>query len=880
MADLIPRPTTHLLRHGAAACLLLLIAGTPSPARAQDAEHLFVFILDGIRADHGFDDPTHEFVGPLYHELAPQGSLLTYMEVRAQTVTLPAHQALVSGNYADYSGTTPYPERRRMGPRTPTLCEAYRVHSGADMDSCWIISNSDYLHDTVYGLMPGYGEDYSGSRSIFYEADPTDEWSWDELDVALAAGTIDLAVINLNETDLEGHREDWDAYTGAAAMASEDIVAFWERLQADPEYQDNTVLIVTSDHGRHLEGVETGWQGHGDECAGCRQVFMLALGPGVRQGFVSDMSCSFIDVAPTAAALMGFPFPYSRGRVLTEILEDGDEVDPGPGGAFRPTLARSGDVLVRMSEQQDTALADDEGAHRVLTEVSEDGGATWTETLTEAGGEIQHSPFAWTDGEVILAGWLEIASKGEAWVVRLRRLGPESQDWMEVAYLDMIAASTPVSNVHLEQQGELLYMVENNSRNRRVRIWSSDDLGLSWSDEFVMQQHERHFPRDLSHVEIDGTWVVVYAAHPNNDMNESDPNENTEIYWLRSDDAGVTWEGEAALTDDWSPSIQPVTALTPDGIIHVVFSDARSGEFQLYHSESTDDGASFSPPEQLTFGSIGAWEPAVAADGERLYVTWSQFEGRDDATVHVAALEDGSLVEERTLSAAGLVARTPHILPMGDCTSLVTWSEGDLSGAWQLAEARVDSAGIPATSATATLIDGEIVTGFAAGEVVLGIELTLEDGDRGVNRIEITGSEGVEFTGDAELYVFGDAADATATVDGQTLIVESDVNIDAEDAQIEVRFDVVPPAEPGAVGTLTVVLKQGLEACVTEVAADLELLAVEGTPDDDDTPGDDDDDTDGCECRADDAAAPGAVGALLALSGLVMVRRRRQSRDG
>lgn len=878
MAILRPLPAIRPLCWAAAAALLLVSLGTARPASAQNAEHLFIFILDGIRADHAFEDPSHQFVGPLYHELAPQGSLLTYMEVRAQTVTLPAHHVLVSGNYADYSGTTPYPERRTMGPRTPTLCEAYRAHSGAGEDSCWVISNSDYLHDTVFGLMPGYGQTLGGTRSIFYAEDPTDSWSWDEVDAAMAGGEIDLMVVNLNETDLEGHREDWDAYTGAASMASEGIVAFWERLQADPMYQDNSVLIVTSDHGRHLQGVETGWQGHGDECAGCRQVFMLAVGPGVRQGYVSDLSCSFLDVAPTAAALMGFPFPYSRGRVLTEILEQGDQVDPGPGGAFRPTLVRSADTVIRMSERQDTGLVDDEGAHRVLTEISEDGGETWTEHLTDAGGEIQHSPFAWTDGEVILAGWLEIESKGEAWVVRLRRLGPESQDWMEVAYLDMIAASTPASNVEIRQEGDLLYMVENNSRNRRVRIWSSDDLGLSWSEEFVMQQHERHFPRDLSHVEIDGTWVVVYSAHPNNDMDDNDPNENTEIYWLRTDDAGVTWEGEAAITDHVAPSIQPVMALTPDGVIHVVWSDRRNGEFQLHHSESTDDGASFSPAEQLTFGSLGAWEPVVAADGERLYVAWSQFDARDEATVHVAALEDGSLVDERTLSAAGNVARTPHILPMGDCTSLVTWSEGDLMGEWELTEERVTTAGIPATGATATMIDGEILTGFASDEVVLGLELTIGDEDRGVNRIEVTAPEGVEFTGEASLFVSGDAADGVASVEGQALIFEADVNIDTDGAEVELRFDVVAPAEPGELGSLEVVLQQGLEACVTEVDADLPLAAVEGGPDDDDTGGGDDDD--GCECRAGSTAAPGAMGVFLALLGLVTLRRYRQSRVG
>jgi MYXO-CTERM domain-containing protein len=177
------------------------------------------------------------------------------------------------------------------------------------------------------------------------------------------------------------------------------------------------------------------------------------------------------------------------------------------------------------------------------------------------------------------------------------------------------------------------------------------------------------------------------------------------------------------------------------------------------------------------------------------------------------------------------------------------------------------------------LVDGEIMTGFAKGEVVLGLELTIGEEDRGVNRIEVTATEDIEFTGTASLYVDGDAADGSATVDGQILVFEAEVNIDTDGAQLELRFDVVAPAEPGEMGSFHVVLKQGLEACATEVDADLPLVAVVGGPGDDDTPGDDDDDTDGCECRADTAAAPGAVGVVLALLGLATLRWRRQSRS-
>ena len=268
----------------------------------------------------------------------------------------------------------------------------------------------------------------------------------------------------------------------------------------------------------------------------------------------------------------------------------------------------------------------------------------------------------------------------------------------------------------------------------------------------------------------------------------------------------------------------------------------------------------------------------MTVDGERLYIAWSQFDARDEASVHVAALEDGSMVDERMLSTAGRVARTPQILPMGDCTSLVTWSEGDLSSAWELAEARISTAGIPATGATATLLDDEVATGFGSGEVILGLELAIGDEDRGVSRIELTASEGIEFTGDASLFVDGDAVDGTATVDGQVMVFDSDVNIDTDGAQLELRFDVVPAAAPGEMGTIQVVLMQGLEACVLAIDDDFTLRTIAGGPGDDDTGGGDDDD--GCECRAGAASVPGAVGIVLGLVGLAFVRRRHRSRVG
>ena len=52
------------------------------------------------------------------------------------------------------------------------------------------------------------------------------------------------------------------------------------------------------------------------------QAIFIASGRGIRPGTVVD-TMRTIDIAPTAARLLGVQLPNVQGRVLTEILADG-----------------------------------------------------------------------------------------------------------------------------------------------------------------------------------------------------------------------------------------------------------------------------------------------------------------------------------------------------------------------------------------------------------------------------------------------------------------------------------------------------------------------------------------------------------------------------
>jgi len=863
---------------GRAAALIaaLLVAGG---AGAQPVEHTFVVVIDGIRASEGFDQPGQEALAPLVEALLPHGSLLGWMEIRGQTLTLPAHQVFLTGTYADCGNTPAMEGRTLLAPRAPTLFDAHRVQSGAGDERMWVVSNSPLVSDDMdHTLMPGWGPVASARRAIDYSYSAGDDWVWDRIDEALSAHEVDLMMVNLHRTDRMGHSGDWDGYLDTIHQAALDAAAFWDRLQADPVYRDNTLLLVTTDHGRHLDGVENGWISHGDECVGCRQVFLLALGPGIRQGYSSWAPCSFLDVAPTVAHLMGLELPYHRGRVLTEILEDGDGVDRGLGGRYDPALAGGGGWAVRTSERHDPALDDGQGMRGVTIELSLDGGETWTEHTPDGAGALQLAPFAWTDGETVLAGWQELAVQGDAWYLRVQRLGPEDDAWLDVFSRKMAGSGTPISNVGIAGDGEALWLLENNARNERIRAWASEDGGQTWSEEPDHYVYQRHFPRDMRPLLDGDERVVAFSAHVTMDEDPDEPNENTEIFVVRSEDGGDSWGEDLNVSLEPSASIQPRLARTADGVLHLVWADLAGGVFQLHHAASTDDGVTFSLPTPLTSAPAGAWEPALVADGDRLLVAWSGFTQRDASRIHLARVVDGALEGERVLGEPLGVARTPALLPLGDCQALVSWSEGDLAGPWALAQEIAAAGASPATSASGELDPVEVAADGGPASLALAITLAVGDDDLGVDGIELRCPDGFPPTGEATAELDGDVIGAVAEADGPTLWLALDEPVTADGSLLTVRFEVTAPDEPVEGVPLEVWVHHGLDDCPIAVGGELVLTATAGGGDDDDTTDSGDDDTDpgrDCDCRLVTGRPAGIAPLALILAWLVRDRRRR-----
>jgi hypothetical protein len=93
----------------------------------------------------------------------------------------------------------------------------------------------------------------------------------------------------------------------------------WNYVESDSVYAGKTTMFVTNDHGRHTDD----FSGHDCECEGCRTVQLLAVGPDIKQGMVSNVPRTICDITPTIGEIMGFPTETATGSVMHEILSQG-----------------------------------------------------------------------------------------------------------------------------------------------------------------------------------------------------------------------------------------------------------------------------------------------------------------------------------------------------------------------------------------------------------------------------------------------------------------------------------------------------------------------------------------------------------------------------
>ena len=313
--------------------LVAVSAATKEIERYTSAKNLVVVVINGVRYEDAFGDKHHLYIDNIWNKFKPYGSICTKFENKELTFPIPAQMSLLTGIWHILED----PLNDSIAPAFPTLFE-YWNHAYKDQgNTCYFASNDQAFTHVSSSMFEGFGDMYAPVIDIETESDKNNA-VYDKVMPYILKNHPSFIYVSLGTgiggkgsiSEVLGKEDDCDPRTKDACASDllniyyESIIFMdaivydlWDRIHKEKEYKDNTIFLVLSSHGRHTNEFHS----FGDKCRGCTHLFMLAMGPGIKKGYVSNRKRSLIDVCKTVGALFALPTPFAKGSIMKELFE-------------------------------------------------------------------------------------------------------------------------------------------------------------------------------------------------------------------------------------------------------------------------------------------------------------------------------------------------------------------------------------------------------------------------------------------------------------------------------------------------------------------------------------------------------------------------------
>lgn len=305
-------------------------------------ERVILFIIDGLSVE----GPARIDM-PNFNALKTQGTYYKEMHL-----TLPGHPEK-SDTYP-WTCSMPNPMLMTGSPfiGKDGIRESMIQHSFKDKETAFIVNARAY-QDVSDGFGTYVSSSFNPDALVINLTKEIMEVSNPKfMRVHLQRSGIEGLRISKNWSENEPyHRNIWhkeSTYRKAITEADRQLGLFVQYLK-DTNKWENTVLMITSDHGQANEG----W--HEPYSPPSSVTPFLIVGSGVRKGATFDY-CEIIDIAPTIANLSNKKTPVlSMGRVLSEAFESNSANIP----AVPENIKRLNKVLIeahKLSEDKKKLL--------------------------------------------------------------------------------------------------------------------------------------------------------------------------------------------------------------------------------------------------------------------------------------------------------------------------------------------------------------------------------------------------------------------------------------------------------------------------------------------------------------------------------------------
>ena len=158
---------------------------------------------------------------------------------------------------------------------------------------------------------------------------------------------------------------------------------------------------------------------------------------------------------------------------------------------------------------------------------------------------------------------------------------------------------------------------------------------------------------DIRLTEDPGESVVPTVCASDSEVHvawRDDRDGNTEIYYKRSTDGGLNWEEDVRLTSDDSLSWRPSIGSSGTEVF-IVWQDNRDQNTEIYFKSSIDAGSTWGGDKRLTNGPNESIYPNLAVAGSSLFLVWVEVYGDNREIYFKCSLDAISCISQSGLSA-------------------------------------------------------------------------------------------------------------------------------------------------------------------------------------------------------------------------------------
>lgn len=288
---------------------------TPSSTSSYKTENVIIVVVDGVRYIDSWNNSHTENI--LYQRaLTVEGTFFPHFYNEGPTFTVSGHTAICTGYYEDMENSG------HELPSHPSIFQQFLSETELPPSRSYIITGKEKLN------VLGNSKNIHWKNRYTPSVDAVDREDSITLKSAKRIFTEEqpvLSLVHFKGPDYYGHHHNWEKYISSIQESDNYVFQLWNFIQEDEHYKNKTTLLVTSDHGRHLDEIETGFFDHGDRCNGCKHIYLLGLGPDFEKGLSVVNRYDQLNLAPTIATLLNFEF-RSDAVTIKELTSTHNEI--------------------------------------------------------------------------------------------------------------------------------------------------------------------------------------------------------------------------------------------------------------------------------------------------------------------------------------------------------------------------------------------------------------------------------------------------------------------------------------------------------------------------------------------------------------------------